>query len=87
MNARARSYNYSVKLQNLFLHIINYEHPIELELLYRRVSSLIGVKRGSKVEELFDSIINTLIKSKTIYMKDNIIDIRPIKDLRIPNNP
>lgn len=70
------------KIDQIFDNVLEVESPMTVDLLYKRVNSVIGVGRmGTRIKKLYDSILSERTRGKLAYKRGNTISNTPIPNL------
>jgi superfamily I DNA and/or RNA helicase/very-short-patch-repair endonuclease len=76
---RLKRPNERTKINNIMKEVLEVESPMTVDLLYKRVNTIIGVGRmGTRIKKLYDDILSKKIHGNSAYKHGDTVSYNPI---------
>ena len=72
---------YDTRINDAFINVLKTEGPMDIELLFIRVAEVLNKKRGSRINNIFNDVLNDLKKRRIIFQRGSTVHSSPIPKL------
>lgn len=77
-----KRYSHRTKIEQVLVSVLEVESPISIDLLYKRINTIVGVGRmGTRIKKLYDNILSKRTKAQLAYKRGDTVSNSKIPKL------